>query len=673
MKTFAEAEARLAERLPGYESRPQQKRLAEAVEAAFANPQNTAWMPTEEQVEQGAAPIVREHLFAQAGCGTGKSLGYSIPAILAAVASNKRVIVSVTTKALQDQLSEKDYPFLETNLGVDFTWTVLKGRSNYLCPNRAESADLQDVPLLPQIIKRANEATFSGLREDLGFDVPPSQWSKVCAEADDCRDNNCRPSTPGEGTKCFAEAARAFAKECDVVIVNHALFFTDLMVKHLTGAGGMLNEYDFVIFDEAHEVEEIAGNTLGYQFTEGTFRALTAEVRTWADRYADDGIDAVGNEVAALMTASTSFFEALPVERLRNTHLNELVDQFGAVYTSLFALRTALGDAKVENTGEYRKAMKRKTSLLRRTNNAVERFGALITDSFDDSVRWVEKERTRMGEEVKVVKSAPINVAPFLSEVLFSKTPCILTSATLASKGSFDFIAGRLGVEHFSGLDVGTPFDFPSQARLYVPVHLPEPVRDKTAAWETGVRQEIMDLVRKSEGRALILFTSVKHMKETYEAVAKHMPYNVLMQGQAAPRVLAAQFAEDTHSVLFGTKSFFTGVDFQGETCSLVAVCKMPFPVPSEPLVEARCEAIERNGGNAFSDYTVPVMSLVLQQAAGRLIRHRNDTGVVAILDPRIISKGYGKQVVRDLPPMPIVKTIEEVGAFFEETAKVPA
>lgn len=669
MKTFADAEERLVESLPGYESRPQQQTLARSVETMFSNPSNTAWQPDEFAVDAGAVPVVRRHLFGQAGCGTGKSLGYLIPAILSAVAENRRVIVSVTTKALQDQLADKDVPFLQEHLGTDFSWTVLKGRSNYFCTTRAQTADLQDVPMLPELLKIANEAGFSGLRDDFEFEIPHSQWAKVCADADDCRDNNCkdRPAF------CYAEQARARAKSSTLVVVNHALFFTDLMVKVQTGAGAMLDDYDFVIFDEAHEMEEVAGNTLGFSFTEGTIRALTGEVRNWADRYADQGVDAVSGIITDVMAATDTFFRALPgekqTERLLNSHLNALVAEFGTVYSSLNQMRTALSRCSLENASDYTKAMKRKTSLVRRCNNLIDRFGALIADSFDDTVRWVEKERTRTGEERKVVKAAPINVAPFLKANLFSYVPCIMVSATLAVKGEFSYIAGRLGVENFDGIDVGTPFDFIKQARLYVPVNLPEPKGAQVPVWETQCREEIVDLVKASKGRALVLFTSMKQMRETYDAVQKRLPYTLMMQGQAAPRVLAERFKNEESSVLFGTKSFFTGVDFQGETCSLVIIAKMPFPVPTEPMTEARCEAIERNGGNSFGDYTIPVMSLTLQQAAGRLIRHRDDQGVVAILDPRIATKGYGKQIMSDLPPMPFIKTLSDVEDFFSEIA----
>jgi ATP-dependent DNA helicase DinG len=233
--------------------------------------------------------------------------------------------------------------------------------------------------------------------------------------------------------------------------------------------------------------------------------------------------------------------------------------------------------------------------------------------------------------------------------------PAILVSATLAVKGRFDFVSARLGIDAFDGLDVGTPFDFTNQARLYVATTLPEPKGDQQPIWEALANEQIVELVRASEGRALVLFTSIKHMKAAYATVSRKVKYPVKMQGQESNKALAAWFHETNEGVLFGTKSFFTGVDFQGDTCSLVIISKIPTPVPTEPMVQARCELVDKRGGSSFMDYVQPVTSLVLQQAVGRAIRHRNDRAVIAILDPRLVSKGYGQKLKADLPSMPLV------------------
>lgn len=665
MKTFADAEIRLAQTLPGYESRQPQQTLARAVEEIFANEENFV----EDHPALAVSPR-RTHAFLQAGCGTGKSLGYLIPAIL----SNRRVIISVTTKALQDQLANKDLPFLEEHLGLPFSWTVLKGRANYFCGSKANDADESEVPRLSEMIRAAQEPGFGGTRADFPFEVEDRAWAQVAAETDDCAANDCKDSGI-----CQAEIARERAKQCRIVVVNHALFFTDLIVKNLSEESvGMLDEYDLVIFDEAHEAAEVAGNVIGGQFSEGTLRSLTGQVRSWAAKFSEQGEAHFSGSIAEVLAASTALFTALPIragktsQRLREEDINGLVDQLGALHDAVKALAKDLSSAKISPNVDGGLARKRRDKVRRMGNSTYTRLVEIITADYASIVRWVEVERKNVRgtwETRKVIKVAPVEVGPYLNEVLFTKTPTVMTSATMAVKGSFEFIAERLGVAEgtYSGLDVGSPFDFATQTRLYVPVTLPAPVGQDVAVWEQQANQEILDLVKLTRGRALVLFTSVKHMRAAHAAVARLLPYTVKMQGQESVKDLAAWFANDTHGVLFGTKSFFTGFDIQGESLVNVIVAKMPFPVPDEPLTEARCDAIEAKGGSAFSDYSIPVMSLVLQQAVGRLIRHTGDKGIVSILDPRMLTKGYGKAIVRDLPPMPIVKTIDEVAAFVAE------
>lgn len=641
MRTFAEAEERLAEALPGYERRSQQQALAVSVEKAISE---------------------RKHLLAEAGCGTGKSLGYLIPAIL----GGRRAIVSTATKALQDQIAEKDLPFLQEHLGVSFTFAVLKGRSNYLCLNKTHEADPAEVPSKAALLRHVDgDADWDGTRDSLPFEVADREWYAVAAETEDCQSYKCK-----DNKLCYAQMARDRAKASQVVVVNHALYLTDLKVREVTGGfASMLDEHDVVIFDEAHEVEEYASKALGSEFKEAGVRSLVTEIVNAVRRFAPEAQDDVEKLTDEVLASLTALWSVLQPGRIRSATLIEAADQFVAFANALADLDDYLnGPAMLDTTPTelLDMARKRKDRISRRTTSAARRFHEIVTASFDDLVRWVEIERTRRGQEYLALKSAPVTVAPYLREHLFDNgVTAVLTSATLSVDGRFDYIAGRLGVDDYDGIDVGTPFDYTRQSVLYVPRHLPEPTPLNRAAWSSMMAVEMAELVKASEGRALLLFTSNREMNQAYDAIAGMIPYTVLKQGTAPNNVLAQRFAEDTSSVLFATRSFFTGVDFQGEACSLVVIDKLPFPVPTEPLVEARTEAIKREGGNDFKEYTIPVMSLVLKQGFGRLIRHRNDRGVVAILDPRLLTKGYGKTILNSLPPAHRAEKVEGVVDFF--------
>lgn len=669
-RTFEDAERVLATALPGYESRAPQQALARRIEAIFANRENfTTYRGPEEEYWDWVRPGI-SHLLGQAGCGTGKSLAYLIPTVL----SGKRVVVSVTTKALQDQIVATDMPFLEEHLGVNIRWALLKGRSNYLCMNRLQITTEQDAPV--EVLRAVWEATqnpeFSGLREEIGFPMEDRVWSLIASDVDECKD--CKYA------ECYAQRAREKAAEANVVIANHALFFTDLKIKSI-GMPGMLGEYDLVVFDEAHSIEEVAGNTLGGQISEGTFAALAAQARRWGAESADDEGDSLVEPIAAMARASRALFDRLEPGRLRTGQLNALVEEFSGVYDAVDTLRTVLGSSSYDHAKDPTRASKRRRRLVRQCYSLVDRLAEIIGAPANEVVRWVELE-SRRGQQnrVPVIKVAPILVAPFLQRYLFSKTPAVLVSATLAVKGKMDYVAGRLGIHTFDSIDVGTPFDFAEQGRLYIPVMVngnpfPAPQGQNVAAWQAMALQEIHRLVTASRGRALVLFTSIKHMRDTHASLQRmggDLTYR--MQGErGASNPELVDWLKDHSSggpgrVLLATKSFFTGIDVPGDALSMLIITKMPFPVPTEPLTEARCEAIEMAGGSAFADYTIPVMSLELQQGVGRLIRHRGDKGVAAILDPRLVNKSYGKQILRDLPPMAQTFDLAEVGAFFSES-----
>lgn len=633
MKTFAEFETLLARNLPGYESRAPQQALAQAVERSLEN---------------------GTHLLGEAGTGTGKSLGYLIPAVL----SGKRVIVTTGTKALQDQIAGKDLPFLAAQAaseGLTLSYAILKGRANYLCPDKAETADIP-ADVLAGIKAESAAEGFGGERSDFSFEIDPRDWSKVAAESEECNDLGCKKSG-----RCFAQRAREYASQAQVVVVNHALFFTDLSLRQMIGPeGSMLGLYDAVVFDEAHEAEDWATKSLGRKISEGTIKSLVAEVRNLAGQ-ADVKIN-----LDAPLQAMTRLWRALEPGRITSGTLTEKEEEFIGLSRALYTFASEVKNMSLDGFGQagYQKAFARRRRLIRRADNLATNYTAVITADFMDLVRWVEKDNVGLS-----IQTAPISVSGFLRENLFEvTTPCILVSATLSVGGSFEYIASRLGIDYFDSLDVGSPFDYPTQAGLYVPEGMPAPAGATRQQWETMAPSAMLNLVRASDGRALLLFTSVMAMKRAYEAIAEFIPHRTLMQGQGMTnKELAQVFESDIHSVLFATRSFMTGIDMQGETLSLVIIDKLPFPVPTEAVTQARTEQLEKQGKNAFSAYTVPVMSLILKQAFGRLIRHRNDRGLVVILDSRLLSKGYGRSILRSLPDAKPIRQFSQVEEFFEE------
>jgi ATP-dependent DNA helicase DinG len=663
--TYADVEARMADLIPGYERRLPQVALAELNAQAL----NDGF-----------------HLLAEAGCGTGKSFANLIPSILWSTNGRhsngepRRVVYATATKALQDQITDKDLPnlqaFFAEAFGIHFKYALLKGRSNYLCIGRAMATDPSEVDGLGEIVRLANERledkSFGGEKGDfealISREIPFAQWAKVRADSDNCSVHGC-----SQTKACYATQARVRATDAHVVVVNHAVLFADLLFFN-----ALIGDYQVVIFDEAHEAREYARSALGNEFTEGSLRGLLAEARNLINRQYEEHAAALGEAQRDAQAAQTVLFESfdnLPqikagsnVARLGQADI--VLNQDGwadyimaiQVYAGVMArIAPNLDSVKPKDLLPYERRLQ---ILKKRSANLAHKVTDLVLADFDDLVRWVEVEGSGRDRK-RTVKSCPIDVSPWLRENLFGNVTAILTSATLQVAGKFDFVAKQLGVDAYRELNVGTPFDFTTQAITYVP-NLPDPSRER-AAFDNAAINEIRSLVTASDGRALVLFTSTRAMRNAYEALEGILPYTCLMQGEAPNKVLAARFAADTHSVLFATRSFMTGVDFQGEACSLVIVDKLPFPVPTEPLFEAEAEWLERRGGNAFNGLSVPMMSLVLSQAAGRLIRHRSDRGVIALLDPRLCSKGYGKRILKTLPPAPLVRDLAAVKSFFEE------
>jgi ATP-dependent DNA helicase DinG len=549
----------------------------------------------------------------------------------------------------------------------------------------------------PVLDAHKDDDTFLAERDD--FDgIDARDFSNLTTSADDCPGKKKCPF----GDTCFAERAKAFAKEADIVVVNHALLLTHLRIYKATdGLVRLLGDFDTVIFDEAHEIEEYATSAWQIDLRERSIINFVADVKNWAEKVGtkeNANAKRLADSTGPATSAIQKLWQVLPEGRLLLSDIATIGNSIIDVYEALVNVSTLIRDTNLDSVPEAdRKARKgNQEKLEKRAGNLIAALSGLIArpEDFNDLVRWVDTEALgRRGVTNKVLHSAPVNVAPLLRESLFGQgrtcfacdgegygcksclgsgheqdITCILVSATLSVARKFEYVAGRLGVDAYDGLDVGTPFDYQLQSRLYIPSHLPEPTQANREAHASLAINEIKELVKASDGRALLLFTSNSAMKRAYDALSGEIEHTCLVQGSDSNKVLAAKFMEDVHSVLFATRSFFTGVDFQGEACSLVVIDKLVFDVPTDPIFAARCEAVERAGGKSFFDYSIPKMALTLKQGHGRLIRSISDRGIVAILDPRVETKGYGKTVLSSLPDSPVINTLAEVHAFFDST-----
>ncbi|HET7044348.1 MAG TPA: ATP-dependent DNA helicase [Gaiellaceae bacterium] len=616
-----ESFARLSSVLPGYERRPEQRALADAVERAL---------------ETG------EHLLAEAGTGTGKSLAYLLPAL----ESGQRVVVATATKALQEQLLGNDVPVAAAALGRPVSVAVLKGRQNYLCRKSVQGLALlggalmrtaEDAAayerLLPWI-----ESTETGDRAELDEEPSPTLWAELAVGSDRCSGRRC----PFLST-CFAEQARDRAGEAELVIANHALYFADVALRG-DDAPGVLPEHDAVVFDEAHRLEESAATWLGGRVTAGGIRRFLGDVER-ACREAEQpapasALDRVERSAGRLLRTVAP---ASGRKRLREPPLElalVLVDALASLHVAL------------QGQGEELDALAGRALRL-----AQDVEGCLDSDG-GNIVVWAEPD---------TLAWAPVDVSADLRRLLWSDGPtAILVSATLQTAGGFRFPRRRLGLDEARELAVGSPYDFGEQALLYVPRSMPDPRAPDVLE---RVAEEVLELCELSRGRALVLTSSYRALDGIAAGVRGRLPYEVLVQGDAPRERLLERFRDDTDSVLIATSTFWQGVDVPGEALSLLVIDKLPFGAPGDPLVEARCERIEANGGDWFREYSLPTAVLQLRQGFGRLIRGHGDRGVVAILDPRLRTRGYGRTFLEALPRCPLVEDRASVAAFFGAVA----
>ena len=655
----------------------------------------------------------KRHLIVEAGTGTGKTLAYLLPVIR----SGKRVIISTGTKNLQEQLFFKDVPALERALFPDgdrkLSVTYMKGRNNYLC--RKKLFDLTDQPVLSGLdeiehyraVAAWEKTTHTGDRAELA-ELPEASalWHKLDARADTCLGQKCK-----EYERCFITEMRRKAAESDIVIVNHHLFFADLSIKlEAEGApdAGVLPECGAVIFDEAHELEEIAGNYFGISVSNLRMDELARDVEQLLQReklYTPQ----MSGAIQSLRERSQLFFSLLPPSegRFAFDSRREFLEENGEEFIALNQSLSRLG-AEMEQLPQKPEEV---FTLTRRALQLQVQLSFVMENEDPNTVFWIERRgfrgtggrrrksastprpedfssrieygkacfaagvlpeprkssspppREAGGRSNVYLQATPIEVGQILRECLWSKLEAsVLTSATLAVGGGFEYMRQRLGLDHAREMIVPSHFDYESQAIFYVPPSLPDPRTPQFAEEAATVIRRLLEITR---GRAFVLFTSYAQMNDIYDRLLGILDFPMLKQGDAPKSALLEEFRITPHAVLFGTSSFWQGVDVQGEQLSCVIIDRLPFAVPSDPVVAARVKAIDAGGGNAFFEYQVPSAVITLKQGFGRLIRSLHDRGLLALLDNRILKKQYGRVFVESLPPYTRTTDIKKVEQFF--------
>jgi len=617
---------------PNYEYRTSQLEMAEAVESALGN---------------------RHHLIVEAGTGTGKTLAYLVPIIR----SGRRVVISTGTKNLQEQLFFKDIPFLR-KLFPEIRATLMKGRQNYLC--RQKLYDIEKQPVLSGMeeveqyprLREWEARTETGDRAELEWLADASDlWAKVDARRETCTGQKCQ-----QFERCFITWMHQRAAESDLIIVNHHLFFADLALRQMDYAS-LLPDYSALVFDEAHEIEDVATQYFGLQVSNYRVEEMARDTESTLRLKAVQAPEALRG-VAELRRRSELFFELFPSHEGRSAFDNrgEFLEvhrgPYSALLNALVGLETELG--RIPDRPEEVNNLARRASELRQA------FEIVLEGKERNSVYWWE----RRGRGV-FLEASPIDVSPLLRERLFEKVETvILTSATLAVSGNFDFLKRRLGVQNAHEKILDSHFDFPSQALLYTPLHLPDP---RSPDFARQAAEEVVQLLKATRGRAFVLFTSYQQMHAVFDLVRRRVRYPMLLQGTAPRNALLERFRSTPHAVLFATSSFWQGVDVQGQQLSGVFIDRLPFAVPTDPVMAARIRQINEEGGNAFSDYQVPQAVLALKQGFGRLIRSVNDRGVLALFDNRIVRMPYGRVFIGSLPQYRQTNRLEDVKAFMRE------
>jgi ATP-dependent DNA helicase DinG len=617
----------------GYEHRPAQLEMAEAVHDAFQK---------------------HHHAIVEAGTGTGKTLAYLLPAIC----SGRRVVISTATKSLQEQLYQKDVPFLQKHFAPNLKVAVMKGRGNFLC--RAKLHAMADSPMLKGMeeldqfrqIRDWAKLTETGDRAELTFLADDSDlWARFDARRETCTGQKC-----ADFNECFVTAMHARAKEAHLIIVNHHLFFADLALKQ-DDFGSILPEYSAVVFDEAHEIEDVASDYFGRQVSNYRFEELARD-SDQALRLLKLGTPSLLRRTQRIRERTRTFFEAFPPRegrfpfsrQEREAFLEQNREAYQALMDGMKGLETEFA-AVTQKPEEL-------TRLARRSFELRQETGFLFESNEKNFVYWFERRNKGV-----FLAATPIDVSQILRERMFEQfDTVVLTSATLTVGGRFDYIKQRLGLDHVKERTLPPEFHYGEQALLYLPPRMPD-VRD--GGFQAKAAEEILRLLELSEGRAFCLFTSYSQMRDLYERVNARSAFPLLLQGTAPRSVLLERFKTTPNAVLFATASFWQGVDVPGEQLSCVIVDRLPFAVPSDPVVAARVNALNEEGRNAFAEYQVPQAVLSLKQGFGRLIRSKTDRGVLSILDNRIQRMAYGKIFIESLPKYAKTQELRDVERFF--------
>lgn len=627
---------------------------------------NFEFRPQQQEMAATIANALEEerHLVVEAGTGVGKSLAYLTPAILLAIEQHKKAIVSTHTINLQEQLLYKDIPILKKILPVEFKAALIKGRQNYLCPRRLERAlqqanELFTGPEQNELNRLAEWArtTRDGSLSDLSVEPDPKVWIQVCSEPHICTQKTC-----GQDPRCFYQQARKRLLAADVLVINHTLLFILLISPEVQEEreSGFIFPNDFLILDEAHTVERVASRQIGIGVSQYGLRSTIQRLYNARTRKGLFTVvrDAEGVRLAAeLVDDGEKFFAAVESKcdftkgrefRVRDA---DLVPD--AISGRLTRLQARIVEVVKRSDDEFLKAELQEYG--RRIRDASTGIATFLGQSRPEYVYWVE--RTGKSAQFLTLNAAPIDIAPELRQMIFrDNCSCIMTSATLSvGRTDLAYFRRRIGADEVEPALLGSPFNFQKQMKMFIVKKMPDP---RDAGYEEALEHWVAHFVEKTDGRAFVLFTSYRGMQQVAGRMSQFFSekkFNLLLQGGGAPRgKLLDQFKSTPRSVLFGTDSFWMGVDVPGEALSNVIITRLPFAVPDHPLIEAKLELIEQRGGDPFTEYSLPEAILKLRQGVGRLIRTKSDRGIIVILDNRIVTRPYGRAFMEALPKCPI-------------------